>query len=144
MTTEADVRRICRGLPGVVERPSWGQPAWFAKTLMARIWEPGVLTVKTTEREALAGTNPRTYFWTPHHERSPQLVLVRMDHIDVKELGELLEDSFLLAGGARSREVDQRWYASRRLSIEGRRFNRELDHCQLPLDADSVCAPRPG
>ena len=50
MATEEDVRQICRGLPGVSERPSWGQPAWFGKTLMARIWEVGVLTVKTGYR----------------------------------------------------------------------------------------------
>ncbi|WP_323960451.1 MmcQ/YjbR family DNA-binding protein [Arthrobacter sp. JZ12] len=99
MASEADVRRMCLALPGVVERPSWGQPAWFAKTLMARIWEPGVLTVKTTEREALAGTDPETYFWTPHHERSPQLLLVRMERIDEQDLSELLEDSFFLVGG---------------------------------------------
>jgi hypothetical protein len=96
---EGDVRRICLSLPGVTERPSWNQPAWFARTLMARIWEDGVLTVKTREREALAGTNPDTYFWTPHHERSPQLVLVRLDRIDVQELAELLEESYLMAGG---------------------------------------------
>lgn len=99
MVTEEDVRRICLALPGVTERPSWNQPAWFARTLMARIWEDGVLTVKTVEREALAGTDPATYFWTPHHERSPQLVLVRLDRIDVQELAELLEESYLLAGG---------------------------------------------
>jgi hypothetical protein len=98
---EGDVRRICLSLPGVTERPSWNQPAWFARTLMARIWEDGVLTVKTREREALAGTNPDTYFWTPHHERSPQLVLVRLDRIDVQELAELLEESYLIAGGRR-------------------------------------------
>lgn len=96
---EGDVRRICLSLPGVTERPSWNQPAWFARSLMARIWEDGVLTVKTREREALAGTNPDTYFWTPHHERSPQLVLVRLDRIDVQELAELLEESYLIAGG---------------------------------------------
>ncbi|MDR6507892.1 MmcQ/YjbR family DNA-binding protein [Arthrobacter oryzae] len=99
MAGEEDVRRICLGLPGVTERPSWNQPAWFARTLMARIWEDGVLTVKTGEREALAGTDPATYFWTPHHERSPQLVLVRLDRIDMQELAELLEESYLLAGG---------------------------------------------
>ncbi|TLM84227.1 MmcQ/YjbR family DNA-binding protein [Pseudarthrobacter sp. NamE5] len=99
MATEDDVRRIALALPGVTERPSWGQPAWFAKTLIARIWEPGVLTVKTQEREALAGIEPATYFWTPHHERSPQLVLVRLDRIDEKLLAELLEDSYLIAGG---------------------------------------------
>jgi hypothetical protein len=99
VASEEDVRRICLGLPGVTERPSWNQPAWFARTLMARIWEDGVLTVKTGEREALAGTDPATYFWTPHHERSPQLVLVRLDRMDMQELAELLEESYLLAGG---------------------------------------------
>ncbi|CAN7495451.1 MmcQ/YjbR family DNA-binding protein [Arthrobacter sp. LjRoot78] len=99
MADEEDVRRLCLSLPGVTERPSWNQPAWFARTLMARIWEDGVLTVKTREREALAGTNPETYFWTPHHERSPQLVLVRLSLIDGQELAELLEESYLIAGG---------------------------------------------
>lgn len=99
MTTEQDVRRMCLALAGVTERSSWGQPAWFAKTLMARMWEEGVLTVKTAEREALAGTEPGTYFWTPHHERSPQLVLVRLARITSDELAELLEDSYRLAGG---------------------------------------------
>lgn len=99
MTTEADVRRMCLAMPGVSERSSWGQPAWFAKTLMARIWEEGVLTVKTDEREALAGTEPDTYFWTPHHDRSPQLVLIRLDRVGADELGELLEESYRLAGG---------------------------------------------
>ena len=32
MANEPDVRRICLALPGVTERSSWGQPAWFAKT----------------------------------------------------------------------------------------------------------------
>ena len=99
MVTEADVRRSALGLPGVTERLSWGQPAWFAKTLLARIWEPGVLTVKTEEREALAGTEPDIFYWTPHHERSPQLVLVRLERIDAKLLTELLADSYRLAGG---------------------------------------------
>lgn len=101
MATAMDVRRMCLALPGVSERSSWGQPAWFAKTLMARIWEEGVLTVKTDEREALAGTEPDTFFWTPHHDRSPQLVLIRLDRIGTEELAELLEESYRLAGGRR-------------------------------------------
>ena len=99
MATEEDVRRACLALPGVTERSSWNQPAWFARTLMARIWEDGILTVKTEEREALAGTDPQTYFWTPHHQRSPQLVLVRLARVGTDELAELLEESYLLAGG---------------------------------------------
>ena len=68
---------------------------------MARIWNDGVLTVKTQEREALAGTDPDTYFWTPHHDRSPQLVLVRLDRISLEELAEFLDESHPLAGGRR-------------------------------------------
>ena len=70
---------------------------------MARIWEDGVLTVKTEEREALAGTSPDTYFWTPHHDRSPKLVLVRLERIDVDELRELLQESCRLDGGGAPR-----------------------------------------
>lgn len=86
-------------MPGVTERMSWGQPAWFARTLVARIWKDGVVTVKTEEREALAGTDPETYFWTPHHDRSPQLVLVRLDNVADDELDELLQESYRIAGG---------------------------------------------
>jgi hypothetical protein len=99
MPTEDDVRRRCLSLPGVTERLSWGQPAWFARTLMARIWEPGVVTVKSRERDVLAGSDPETYFWTPHHDRSPLLVLVRLDRVAEDELGELLEESYRIAGG---------------------------------------------
>lgn len=101
MATEDDVRSAALALPGVVERPSWGRPAWFAATLMARIWEDGVLTVKTEERAALTATDPETYFWTPHHERSPLLVLVRLDRIGPEELAELLEESHRIAAGRR-------------------------------------------
>ncbi|WP_372698865.1 MmcQ/YjbR family DNA-binding protein [Arthrobacter sp. JSM 101049] len=99
MSTEAEVRAQCLGLPGVTERPSWNRPAWFAHTLMARMWDDTVLTVKTTKREALAATEPDTYFWTPHHEASPQLVLIRLERIDESELRELLGESYRLAGG---------------------------------------------
>ena len=98
MATEDDVRRICLALPGVTERTSWDQPAWFARTLMARIWEPGVVTVKTDEREALAASDPGTFYWTPHHDRSPQLLLVCLARVDADQLDELLQESYRLAG----------------------------------------------
>ena len=99
MATVGDVRRICLAMPGVTARVSWGQPAWFAKTLMARMWEDGVVTVKTVERDALAASEPDTYYWTPHHERSAQLVLVRLDRVADDEVDELLRESYRLAGG---------------------------------------------
>ena len=99
MATEDDVRELCLALPGATERPSWGQPAWFGRTLFARIWEPGVVTLKTDEREALAGTDPETFYWTPHHERSPLLVLVRLARIERDELAEMIGESYRIAGG---------------------------------------------
>ncbi len=66
---------------------------------MARMWEDGVVTVKTDERDALAGTDPDTYFWTPHHDRSPTLVLARLDRLADDELDELLQESYRLASG---------------------------------------------
>ncbi len=98
MPTEDDVRRICLGLPGVTERLSWERPAWFAKTLMARMWEDGVLTVKTRERDVLAGSDPETFYWTPHHDRSPSLVLVRLERVSEEVLEELLAESHRIAG----------------------------------------------
>jgi hypothetical protein len=99
MATEDDVRRICLALPGVTERLSWQRPAWFAKTLMARMWEDDVVTVKTDERDVLAGSEPETFYWTPHHDRSPQLLLVRLERVSDAVLTELLEESHRLAGG---------------------------------------------
>ena len=98
MPTEHDVRAICLALPGVTERLSWQQPAWFARTLMARMWEDGVLTVKSEEREALAGTDPQAFYWTSHHDRSRLLVLVRLEAVGEAELEELLLESYRLAG----------------------------------------------
>lgn len=97
MSTEEDVREICLALPGVTERPSWGRPAWFARTLMARMWDDDVLTVKTHERDVLAGSAPDVYYWTDHHERSPLLVLVRLGGVDRDELEELLRESHRIA-----------------------------------------------
>ena len=92
-----EVRRVWLSLPGVSERESWGQPAWFARTQVARMWDGGVLTVKTTERDALAAEDPDTYFWTAHHDRSPLLLLVRLDRIDEQTLQELVVESHRLA-----------------------------------------------
>jgi hypothetical protein len=47
----------------------------------------------------LAGSDPDTFFWTPHHDRSPNLVLVRLARVADDELEELLRDSYRMAGG---------------------------------------------
>jgi hypothetical protein len=96
-STEQDVRRVCLALPGVSERLSWDRPAWFARTLVARMWDDAVVTIKTDERDALAAADPTAFFWTPHHERSPSLVLVRLAAVGPPELAELLAESYRLA-----------------------------------------------
>jgi hypothetical protein len=62
------------------------------------MWDDDVLTVKTDERDELAASDPGTFFWTPHHERSPLLLLVRLGRVDPTELDELLRDSHRIAG----------------------------------------------
>lgn len=74
-----------------------GRPAWFARTLMARMWEDGVVRLKNEERQALAASDPATFYWTPHHDSSPQLVLGRLESVSEDELGELLQESYRLA-----------------------------------------------
>lgn len=106
--TEDDVRRCCLAFDGVTERLSWGRPAWFAASLMARIWDDGVLTVKSEERDVLAGADPDTFFWTPHHDRSPLLVLVRLDRVAADEVDELLAESYRIAGLSRPRSRSRR------------------------------------
>lgn len=101
MASEHDVRRICLALPDVTERLSWGRPAWFARTLVARMWDDDVVTIKTEEREALTASDPEVFYWTPHHDRSPSLVLVRLLKVELEELEELLSESYRL--GRRSR-----------------------------------------
>lgn len=97
MVTEDDVRSVCLALPGASERPSWNRPAWFARTLFARMWDDTVLTVKTDERAALLATRPHVFFIHRHHEKHPSLVLVRLGRVDHEELGELLAESHRIA-----------------------------------------------
>lgn len=98
MVSEDDVRSICLALPGASERLSWNRPAWFARTLFARMWDDAVLTVKTAERDALIATQPAVFFVHPHHERYEALVLVRLGAVDLGELTELIDESYRIAG----------------------------------------------
>ncbi|MFJ6003081.1 MmcQ/YjbR family DNA-binding protein [Arthrobacter sp. NPDC092385] len=102
MVTEDDVRSVCLALPGTSERLSWNRPAWFARTLFARMWDDTVLTVKTTERDALLAAQPGAFLIHPHHEQYESLVLVRLGRIGHDELTELVEESYRIAG-ARAR-----------------------------------------
>jgi hypothetical protein len=103
MVSEDDVRSACLALPGTSERLSWNRPAWFARTLFARMWDDAVLTVKTDERAALLALQPDAFLLHPHHERYDSLVLVRLGRLDHGQLEELIQESYRIAGQASSR-----------------------------------------
>lgn len=100
MVTQDDVRSACLALPHTSERLSWNRPAWFARTLFARLWDDTALTVKTSERDALLATQPDVFFSHPHHRQYPSLLLVRLGRIDGDELMELIDDSYRIANGS--------------------------------------------
>ncbi|MHA7190187.1 MmcQ/YjbR family DNA-binding protein [Arthrobacter sp. MDT2-16] len=103
MVSEDDVRSACLALPGTSERLSWNRPAWFARTLFARMWDDTVLTVKTTERAALLAMQPGVFLLHPHHEKYESLVLVRLGRVEHDQLVELIGESYRIADETPSR-----------------------------------------
>jgi hypothetical protein len=100
MVTEDDVRRVALSLPATSEKPSYGTPGFRVKDkLFARIREEGDVLVVWVgdlgEKEALIASEPEKFFTTPHYDGHPT-VLVRFRAVGVKELKELLTDSWRL------------------------------------------------
>ena len=100
MITEDDVRRVALSLPATTEKPSYGTPGFRVKDkLFARIREEGdVLVVwveDVGEKEALIASEPKKFFTIPHYDGHP-MVLVRFKAVGVKELRELLTESWRL------------------------------------------------
>ena len=100
MITEDDVRRVALSLPATTEKPSYGTPGFRVKDrLFARIREErDVLVVwveDVGEKEGLIASEPKKFFTTPHYDGHP-MVLVRFKAIGVKELTELLTESWRL------------------------------------------------
>jgi hypothetical protein len=105
MSSEDDVRRICLGLPEVIEKPYAGLPGFRVKNkLFARIREnPDALVVwrpSIEEKEALIASEPEKFFQIPHYAGHPA-VLVRLEAVDVDELEELLTESWALNAPSR-------------------------------------------
>ena len=96
--TEADVRRIATSMPEVVERTSYGTPAWFVTgRLFARVHDSGtsivVRVVDEGDKRALVAEDPTTFWTTPHYDGYAS-VLVRLDAVDGARLTELLRDAW--------------------------------------------------
>jgi len=93
-----DARRSALALPEVTERQSWGQPAWFHRNLVARMWDEDRLTVRVEddgERLALVEQEPALYSTTDHHAGT-NLVLIAMDAVDRDTLQALLAEELSL------------------------------------------------
>ena len=97
MVTEDDVRRVALSLPSTTEKPSYGTPGFRVKDkLFARIREEGDLLVWVSdlgEKEALIAAEPKKFVTTPHYDGHPT-VLLRFRAVGVKELTELLAESW--------------------------------------------------
>ena len=101
VATEADVRKIALSLPETTERPSYGTPGFRVKDklfLRIRSDAEGGLVVFVSdlgEKEALLQSDPKKFFTTPHYD-GYATVLVNLKAIGVRELRELVTDSWRL------------------------------------------------
>jgi len=114
MATWEDVRRLALALPETSEKSSHGQTmAWQVKD-KTFAWERplrksdlealgdsaptgpilGARVPDEGAKEALIADDPDVYFTTPHFDGYPA-ILVRLDHIDLEELEELLVEGWL-------------------------------------------------
>ena len=93
------MRRIALSLPETTEKPSYGTPGFRVKDkLFLRIRsevEGGLVDFVTDlgEKEALLQSDPKKFFTTPHYD-GYATVLVNLRAIGVKELRELITDSW--------------------------------------------------
>jgi hypothetical protein len=108
-----DVAVIALALPEAVEESLHGWRSWrvrkklFAwerplseKEIAAIGWAPDgdVLGVRVPDdgaRTALLESEPEVFFTTPHFDRSPTTVLIRLDRIPREELEETVIESWL-------------------------------------------------
>ena len=111
MATEADARKIALSLPETSERPTYGKsPGFRVKDklfLRIRTEAEGGLVVFVSdlgEKEALLQSEPRKFFTTPHYD-GYATVLVNLKAIGVRELRELITESWRLKAPKRIRQT---------------------------------------
>ena len=110
MATEADVRKIALSLPETEEATWFGQPAYKVNGkgfLRIRGEAEGWLVVFVSdleEKEALLASDPRKFFTTPHYD-GHSTVLVDLRAIGVRELRELITESWRLKAPAKVRAM---------------------------------------
>lgn len=101
MATEEDVRKIALSLPETTEQPWFGTPGFRVKGkgfLRLRTEAEGGLVVFVSdlgEKDALLASDPKKFFTTPHYDGHPT-VLINVKAIGVRELREMITDSWRL------------------------------------------------
>ena len=110
MATEGDVRRIALSLPETTEQPWYGTPGYRVKGkgfLRLRSEAEGGLVVFVSdigEKEALLASDPRKFFTTPHYD-GYSTVLVNLEAIGVRELRELITESWRMKAPPKLRQA---------------------------------------
>jgi hypothetical protein len=99
VATEEDVRRIALSLPGTTEEHWYGTPGYKVAGkgfLRLRSQDEGGLVVFVAdqgEKAALLASGTRKFFTTPHYDNS-LAVLVNLPGIGVRELREVITESW--------------------------------------------------
>jgi hypothetical protein len=99
MSTENDVRKIALSLPETTEKLSYGTPGFRVKDklfLRIRSDAEGGLVVFVPdlgEKEALLASDSKKFFTTPHYD-GYATVLVNLKAVGVRELRELITESW--------------------------------------------------
>jgi len=85
------IRKAVQNLPGVVEKPSYSTPGFFAgKKLFARLKEDGeTVVVQTYEREKWMEADPETFFITDHY-LNYDYMLISLKRVSPDDLTKLL------------------------------------------------------
>lgn len=85
------IRKAVQHLPGVVEKPSYNTPGFFAgKKLFARMKEDGeTLVVQSYEREKWMDADPETFFITDHY-LNYDYMLISLKRVSPDDLTKLL------------------------------------------------------
>jgi hypothetical protein len=96
------VREIAQALPGAEESTTYGKPAFKVNGKLFAWLSPDAaagdalaVRVDPGELPLLLETAPDRYFQTPHYHGEP-IVLIRVERIEPHELGERIEESWLL------------------------------------------------
>jgi hypothetical protein len=124
MATWRDVHHIALSFPGTIEEKSpQGRRTWMVKDKFF-VWERplrssdikalgddapdgpilGVVTDGLEMKEALLGSDPRVYFTTPHFDGYPA-VLVKLEKISLRELKDVIRESWLARAPRRVAEA---------------------------------------